>query len=82
MIHPNMATMICLITTDAAISQEMLDKALRSVAEKSFNRVSVDGDTSVCDQLVIMGNGQVEILPLSPRAQTMKPLSLLCWMFQ
>ncbi|NLE25969.1 MAG: bifunctional glutamate N-acetyltransferase/amino-acid acetyltransferase ArgJ [Clostridiaceae bacterium] len=58
MIHPNMATMISLITTDAAISGEMLDKALRSVADKSFNRVSVDGDTSVCDQFVIMANGQ------------------------
>jgi len=57
MIHPNMATMISLITTDVAISREMLDKALRHVAEKSFNRVSVDGDTSVCDQLVIMANG-------------------------
>lgn len=60
MIHPNMATMISLITTDAAISGEMLDKALRSVADKSFNRISVDGDTSVCDQLVIMANGQAE----------------------
>ncbi len=58
MIHPNMATMISLITTDASISIEMLDKALRHVADKSFNRISVDGDTSVCDQLVIMANGQ------------------------
>ena len=58
MIHPNMATMISLITTDAAISHELLDKALRYVADKSFNRVSIDGDTSVCDQLVIMANGQ------------------------
>jgi len=57
MIHPNMATMISLITTDVAISREMLDKALRYVADKSFNRISVDGDTSVCDQLVIMANG-------------------------
>jgi glutamate N-acetyltransferase/amino-acid N-acetyltransferase len=58
MIHPNMATMISLITTDVAISHEMLDKALRYVSDKSFNRVSVDGDTSVCDQLVILANGQ------------------------
>ena len=40
------------------ISHELLDKALRYVADKSFNRVSIDGDTSVCDQLVIMANGQ------------------------
>ncbi|MGI6122695.1 MAG: bifunctional glutamate N-acetyltransferase/amino-acid acetyltransferase ArgJ [Acetivibrionales bacterium] len=58
MIHPNMATMISLITTDVAISPELLDKALKAVANKSFNRISVDGDTSVCDQLVIMANGQ------------------------
>jgi len=50
--------MISLITTDVAISPELLDKALKAVANKSFNRISVDGDTSVCDQLVIMANGQ------------------------
>jgi len=64
MIHPNMATMISLITADVAISREMLDKALRYVAEKSFNRVSVDGDTSVCDQLVIMANGLAGNTPI------------------
>ncbi|MGI6084831.1 MAG: bifunctional glutamate N-acetyltransferase/amino-acid acetyltransferase ArgJ [Acetivibrionales bacterium] len=64
MIHPNMATMISLITTDANISREMLDKALRDAADKSFNRISVDGDTSVCDQLVIMANGQAGNTPI------------------
>ncbi len=64
MIHPNMATMISLITTDASVSREMLDKALRYVADKSFNRISVDGDTSVCDQLVIMANGKGENTPI------------------
>lgn len=57
MIHPNMATMISLITTDAAISAKLLDKALRESADVSFNRISVDGDTSVCDQLLLMANG-------------------------
>lgn len=57
MIHPNMATMISLITTDIAISKTLLDRALREAANISFNRISVDGDTSVCDQLIIMANG-------------------------
>ena len=57
MIHPNMATMISVITTDANISRKMLDRALRSVADSSFNRISVDGDTSVCDKVLILANG-------------------------
>lgn len=57
MIHPNMATMISVITTDAAITRGMLDKALRSVADESFNRISVDGDTSVCDKVLVLANG-------------------------
>lgn len=57
MIHPNMATMISVITTDANISREMLDRALRSAADVSFNRISVDGDTSVCDKVLILANG-------------------------
>lgn len=57
MIHPNMATMIAVLTTDAAISRRLLDKALKAAAEKSFNRISVDGDTSICDQVLILANG-------------------------
>lgn len=56
MIHPNMATMISIITTDVNISKEMLDKALFKVIRKTFNRVSVDGDTSVCDMCLILAN--------------------------
>lgn len=58
MIHPNMATMIGVITTDANISKSLLDKALRETVMHTFNRVSVDGDTSVCDMVVILANGQ------------------------
>lgn len=65
MIHPNMATMISVLTTDAAISQELLDKALRTVADSSFNRVSVDGDTSVCDKVLILANGMAENTPIT-----------------
>jgi len=60
MIHPNMATMIGIITTDADISKTLLQKALRDCVKKSFNRISVDGDTSVCDMVLILANGQSE----------------------
>ena len=60
MIHPNMATMIGIITTDANISRKLLDKALKTVVSSTFNRVTVDGDTSVCDMVVIFANGMAE----------------------
>ncbi len=60
MIHPNMATMLVFITTDAAISPEMLHKALYSDAQKSFNMISIDGDTSTNDMVAVMANGMAE----------------------
>lgn len=57
MIHPNMGTMLCFITTDAKISQPLLQKALSSIVKVTFNRVSVDGDTSTNDMCVVMANG-------------------------
>lgn len=57
MIHPNMATMLVFITTDAAISSELLHKALYSDAQKSFNMISIDGDTSTNDMVSVMANG-------------------------
>ena len=57
MIHPNMATMLVFVTTDAAIAPEMLNKALKADVQSSFNMVSVDGDTSTNDMLCIMANG-------------------------
>ncbi len=57
MIHPNMGTMISVITTDADVSAEILQEALRKVADSTYNRVSVDGDTSVCDMTVLLANG-------------------------
>ena len=57
MIHPNMGTMLCFITTDCAITHEMLEDALREVAGKTFNRVTVDGDTSTNDTCVVLANG-------------------------
>ncbi len=57
MIHPNMATMLVFVTTDCAISSEMLQKALSEDVKSSFNMVSVDGDTSTNDMVSVMANG-------------------------
>ena len=57
MIHPNMATMLVFITTDCAISSEMLAKALSSDVKNTFNMVSVDGDTSTNDMVTVLANG-------------------------
>lgn len=57
MISPDMATMISIITTDASISPALLQQALKKAADSSFNRITVDGDTSVCDMVVVLANG-------------------------
>lgn len=57
MIHPNMATMLGFITTDAAIDSALLQQALKTATEVSFNMVSVDGDTSTNDSVFVMANG-------------------------
>jgi glutamate N-acetyltransferase/amino-acid N-acetyltransferase len=64
MIHPNMATMLCFITTDAAISPGVLDWTLRRAVRRSFNRVTVDGDTSTNDMVIIMANGEAGNVPI------------------
>jgi len=58
MIHPNMATMLGFLTTDAAVDQGFLHQALLSAIESSFNLVSVDGDTSTNDTVLLLANGQ------------------------
>ncbi len=58
MICPNMATMLCFITTDAKISRSELAKALRHGADYSFNCITIDGDTSTNDTVIVMANGQ------------------------
>lgn len=57
MVHPNMCTMLCFVTTDAAISPDMLRQACKEVADETFNMISVDGDTSTNDMLTVMANG-------------------------
>ncbi len=57
MIHPNMGTMLCFLTTDCAISPAMIREALLETAQVSFNRISVDGDTSTNDTCLVLANG-------------------------
>ena len=60
MIHPNMATMLVFVTTDVAITPEMLQKALSADIQDSFNMISVDGDTSTNDMVSVLANGMAE----------------------
>lgn len=60
MIQPNMATMLCFITTDAAIEQKLLQEALSEITEVSFNMISVDGDMSTNDMVTVLANGAAE----------------------
>lgn len=60
MIHPNMATMLGFIVTDARIAQPLLDKAFRHAIERSFNMITVDGDTSTNDMALVMATGKAE----------------------
>jgi glutamate N-acetyltransferase/amino-acid N-acetyltransferase len=57
MIHPNMATMLCVITTDANIDKAALKACVADAVEQSFNRISVDGDTSTNDTVIVLANG-------------------------
>ena len=57
MIHPNMATMLAFVITDAAIAPALLQKTLRDVTSRTFNAISIDGDTSTNDTLLVLANG-------------------------
>ncbi len=58
MIHPDLATMLCFLTTDADVSADFLDKVLRETVENTFNMLSIDGDNSTNDTVLIMANGK------------------------
>ncbi len=58
MIHPNMATMLCYITTDVNIKDNALQKAVKEAADHSFNMITVDGDTSTNDTMIVLANGE------------------------
>lgn len=65
MIHPNMATMLAFITSDCAIEASMLQAALSSAVARTFNRISVDGDTSTNDMVVALANGKAGNAPIA-----------------
>ncbi|MFB0559016.1 MAG: bifunctional glutamate N-acetyltransferase/amino-acid acetyltransferase ArgJ [Dehalococcoidales bacterium] len=65
MIHPNLATLLCFLTTDAAVDPDFLKLALRKAVDVSFNMVSIDGDTSPNDMVLIMANGLARNKPIS-----------------
>lgn len=60
MIHPNMATMLCFVTTDACISKAVLQEMTSRIVDDSFNMISVDGDTSTNDTVLVLANGMAE----------------------
>ncbi|GGM41690.1 arginine biosynthesis bifunctional protein ArgJ [Paraliobacillus quinghaiensis] len=66
MIHPNMATMLSFITTDADVEDTALQDALRQITNKSFNMITVDGDTSTNDMVLVLANGMAENKTLNP----------------
>jgi glutamate N-acetyltransferase / amino-acid N-acetyltransferase len=66
MIHPNMATMLAFVTTDANISSPVLQEALRSITDASFNQITVDGDTSTNDMVIVMASGLAGNKELTP----------------
>ena len=65
MIHPNMGTMICAVTTDCAIDGQVLQSMLQDVVNKTFNRITVDGDTSTNDTCVVLANGLAGNQPIT-----------------
>ena len=75
MIHPNMATMLSFVTTDAAVDKAFLQATLKEVADASFNMMTVDGDSSTNDTVLVMANGRAGNAPIneeSPGADTFK----------
>lgn len=64
MIHPNMATMLCLVTTDVAVDRKTLARVTSEAVEESFNRISVDGDMSTNDTVLVLANGAAGNTPL------------------
>jgi glutamate N-acetyltransferase/amino-acid N-acetyltransferase len=73
MIHPNMATMFCFVATDLAVEREGLQVAIRRAVTGSFNRISVDGDRSTSDTVILLANGLAENRPLGRGDRRLRP---------
>lgn len=69
MIHPNMATTLNFVTTDVAISSEMIQKALSEIVKVTYNCLSIDGDTSTNDMVSILANGMAENTPVTAEGE-------------
>jgi glutamate N-acetyltransferase/amino-acid N-acetyltransferase len=82
MIHPHLATLLCFLTTDAAVGMDFLKLALHQAADISFNMVSIDGDTSPNDMMLMMANGAAGNKPISAGSREagifQQALNLLC----
>jgi len=76
MIAPNMATMLAFITTDVVIAQPLLAKALKAATNKSFNRITVDGDMSTNDQVLVLANGLAKNPPLTENSEEFQLFSV------
>ena len=82
MIHPNMATMLGFLYTDAVIDSKTLKRALREAADRSFNRITVDGDNSTNDCIIILANGEAKNSTIKPNTlgyrEFLKALTKIC----
>jgi glutamate N-acetyltransferase/amino-acid N-acetyltransferase len=70
MINPNMATMLCFITTDARVQRSELKRATQAAVEQSFNRITIDGDTSTNDMVAVMSNGASDVALTKSRSSS------------
>lgn len=83
MIHPNMATMLSTIATNANIAQPLLHQALKAAVDKSFNRISIDGDTSTNDTVLVLANGLADHTEITDSDSTeygefLQALTMIC----
>jgi len=78
MIHPNMATMLGFVMTDAALDAATLQKALRTSVDQSFNAITVDGDTSTNDTVLVMASGKLGNAPRSDTTDFHRALDAVC----
>jgi glutamate N-acetyltransferase/amino-acid N-acetyltransferase len=76
MIHPNMATMLAFVATDAAISPVLLQKTLNDATRRTFNAISVDGDTSTNDTLLVLANGEAGAPPIQKGSKAHRAFSV------
>jgi len=75
MIEPHLATMLCFVATDAAIGRDALDGLTRRAVDRSFNRITVDSDTSTSDTVFVIANGAAQNAPLAAGNRALRPFA-------